>query len=507
MAKKTKYRDEDLFKDSTMTFGEHLEELRAALFKSLLCTILALVVVLIFGLATDAVIFIQKPLTDALKRFYGSQALRRAEKLLTELRTAKIPVPSADEAHDVVDRDDLVPQVSWLDERTQSDIMTQRGWEKRDFPGLIQADILGTQSFCGHVFADRELEGTPGHFIWGRFSTTGQALIEKGATKEFSSTPEDAQELADLKTALVAELNQRVLSVPNFHEETKSFFDAMTALRDRPKYSIGRLFDTLSGEYDEQTKRADRLDRIVKALGQAGQEELKKLNRQLLALAYPDAVPAGPRKANMMPVVLWHSIEDDPRLAPKSLNVQEMFMVWLKAAIVLSLVIASPFVFYFIWSFVAAGLYPHEKGYVFLYLPFSLGLFLAGCALCFFYVLKYVLDFLFMFNDWMNVDPDMRISEWFGFALFLPLGFGIAFQLPLVMLFMERIGIMTVSGYLAKWRISVMVICVVSAILTPADPYSMLLMAIPLVLLYFLGIGLCRYLPRRRSAFDEEATA
>jgi sec-independent protein translocase protein TatC len=153
---------------------------------------------------------------------------------------------------------------------------------------------------------------------------------------------------------------------------------------------------------------------------------------------------------------------------------------------------------------VAAGLYPHEKGYVFMYLPFSLTLFLSGCALCFFYVLKYVLDFLFMFNDWMNVDPDMRISEWFGFALFLPLGFGVAFQLPLVMLFLERIGVMTVPAYLSKWRISVMVIIVASAILTPADPYSMLLMAIPLVFLYFLGIGLCRYLPRRRSPFDEE---
>ena len=150
-------------------------------------------------------------------------------------------------------------------------------------------------------------------------------------------------------------------------------------------------------------------------------------------------------------------------------------------------------------------MYPHEKNYVYLYLPVSLGLFLAGCALCFFCVLQYVLDFLFLFNDWMNVDPDMRISEWFSFALFLPLGFGIAFQLPLVMLFLERIGLMTVSSYLSKWRISVLVICVASAILTPADPYSMLLMAIPLVFLYFGGIALCRYLPARRSPFDEEA--
>jgi sec-independent protein translocase protein TatC len=115
-----------------------------------------------------------------------------------------------------------------------------------------------------------------------------------------------------------------------------------------------------------------------------------------------------------------------------------------------------------------------------------------------------VLDFLFLFNEWMEVDPDVRISEWFGFALFLPLGFGIAFQLPLVMLFMERIGLMTVSTYLSKWRLSVFVICIASALLTPADPYSMLLMAVPLVFLYFGGILLCKYMPKGRNPFTAE---
>src|SRR5262245_66412233 len=110
----------------------------------------------------------------------------------------------------------------------------------------------------------------------------------------------------------------------------------------------------------------------------------------------------------------------------------------------------------------------------------------------------------------MITAPDMRICEWFGFALFLPLGFGVAFQLPLVMLFLQRIGVMTVSGYLSKWRISVLVIAFASAILTPSpDPYSMMLMCGPLIALYFGGILLCKYLHSRRSMFDaeEEETA
>ena len=187
----------------------------------------------------------------------------------------------------------------------------------------------------------------------------------------------------------------------------------------------------------------------------------------------------------------------------KALNAQEVFMIWIKAAFVTGLVIASPWIFYQIWLFVAAGLYPHEKKYVYIYLPFSLILFLAGAAIAFFLVFQYVLKFLFGFNQAMNIDPDPRISEWLSFVLVLPLGFGIAFQLPLVMLFLHRIGIFSLKAYVDKWRIAVLVIFVISMLLTPADPMSMLLMAVPLCALYFLGIAMCRWMPRNRNPFPE----
>ena len=90
------------------------------------------------------------------------------------------------------------------------------------------------------------------------------------------------------------------------------------------------------------------------------------------------------------------------------------------------------------------------------------------------------------------------------FVLLLPLGFGISFQLPLVMLFLERIGVFSIEDYLSRWRIAVMVIAVLSMLLTPADPGSMLLMGIPLTALYFGGIALCRFLPRRKTPFGNE---
>jgi sec-independent protein translocase protein TatC len=191
---------------------------------------------------------------------------------------------------------------------------------------------------------------------------------------------------------------------------------------------------------------------------------------------------------------------EDERNQLISTGAPETFMIWLKASFLGGAIISSPFVFYFLWSFVAAGLYPHEKKYVHLFLPFSVGLFLLGASMAFFFVFKPVLNFFFSYNRAFHVNTELRISEWLSFVLLMPLGFGISFQLPLVMLFLERIGIFTVDTYLAKWRISVLVLAVVSMILSPGgDPNSMLLMFFPLVGLYFAGIALCKWMPARRG--------
>lgn len=209
----------------------------------------------------------------------------------------------------------------------------------------------------------------------------------------------------------------------------------------------------------------------------------------------------GMRRDGMVRLFLWRPAEDEVRVT--SLSVQEPFSIYLKAALVTGAVLASPWIFYQIWSFVAAGLYPHEKKYIHVFLPFSLGLFFLGATLAFFFVFEPVLQFLFAFNSWLGIEQDMRISEWLGFVLILPLGFGIAFQLPLVMLFLERIGIFDAHAYVAKWRMAILVIFVISMFLTPADPYSMLLMALPLTVLYFGGVLLCLYMPRGKSLLGD----
>ena len=203
---------------------------------------------------------------------------------------------------------------------------------------------------------------------------------------------------------------------------------------------------------------------------------------------------------DLVPILLWQPLSRDPRVSITTLSAQEAFGIYVKAATLVGVVLASPWIFYQLWTFVAAGLYRHERKWVWTFLPISVILFLAGVFIAFFFVFDFVLDYLLQFNAWLGLDPDPRISEWLSFVLIMPIGFGLGFQLPLVMLFLERIGVFDVAAYTSQWRMAVLVIVVASAVLTPADPYSMLFLAAPLCLLYFGGVALCRWFGDAQAA-------
>jgi sec-independent protein translocase protein TatC len=179
----------------------------------------------------------------------------------------------------------------------------------------------------------------------------------------------------------------------------------------------------------------------------------------------------------------------EPMSALISLAPLETMTVFFMVCVVAGLVIASPIVFYQAWAFVAAGLYRHERHYVKKFLPISLGLFLTGVFLCFFGVLPITLSFLLEFNVWLGIEPTLRLVDWMSFATILPLVFGLCFQTPLIMLFLERIGVFTVEDYKAKRKIAILAIVIAGALLTPGqDPFSQCLLAAPMIILYELGI-------------------
>lgn len=235
----------------------------------------------------------------------------------------------------------------------------------------------------------------------------------------------------------------------------------------------------------------------------------------VLHSADPDRYPKATVKDDEKPVPLRmkstaftelnHVIERTSK--PVTLNVQEAFMMYMKVAFIAGLIVASPWVFYQLWLFVAAGLYPHERRYVYIYLPMSIVLFVGGCVFCFYCVFPFMLSFLLGFNKMLGLQPQIRLSEWISFAVMLPLVFGVSFELPLIMLFMERISIFDVAAYREKRRMAILIISFLSMMLTPsADPMSMILMLIPMLALYEFGILLC-LLQRPKTPFAGEATA
>lgn len=227
---------------------------------------------------------------------------------------------------------------------------------------------------------------------------------------------------------------------------------------------------------------------------------LKALAPEMFPALRPPSTDAPPIRLRVLladPVSLatglqQAGVELGTRSGLSALNPMEAFLVYLKVAIMLGFVISSPWVLYQIWSFVAAGLYPHEKRYVHVYFPASVGLFLIGVVICQLVVIPLALATLLSYNRWLNIEPNFRLSEWLGFAIWTPVLTGIFFETPLVMLFLSKLGF-TSRMFLAGWRVAVFIMLVIAVVFSPAaDPVTLAAIWTPMVGLYFLGILLVR---------------
>ncbi len=175
------------------------------------------------------------------------------------------------------------------------------------------------------------------------------------------------------------------------------------------------------------------------------------------------------------------------------------FMPFVKIAIYAGFLLASPFCLYQAWAFVQSGLLTRERKYVYRFAPFSIGMFLGGAVLCYLFMVPITLNFLLNFPGEL-LDPVLRVDDVINFVLLLMLMMGVVFETPLVMLFLSYIGVGTVPFYNHYRRHFILIAAILSAFLTPADLPSMVMMAVPLILLYEVGILLVRVAGKRVSA-------
>ena len=166
----------------------------------------------------------------------------------------------------------------------------------------------------------------------------------------------------------------------------------------------------------------------------------------------------------------------------------EAIMAFLKIAVTFGVLLASPVVLYQAWAFIFPALTQQERKFALPLFLIIVFFFLVGVVFAYLIVLPVVVQFAAGLFANVGVGNLWSIDKYVGFATGMLLAFGVAFELPIVMAFLSRIGVINAQGFRERQRYAVMFIFVAAALLTPADLLSMLLMAIPLILLYQLGI-------------------
>lgn len=179
------------------------------------------------------------------------------------------------------------------------------------------------------------------------------------------------------------------------------------------------------------------------------------------------------------------------------------FLVPLKVTLLVAFVIALPVVLYQAWAFIAPGLYMHEKRLVLPLILSSTLLFFLGMLFCYYVVFNTVFQFISMVApDSITVAPD--IAAYLSFVMTMFLAFGLTFQVPVAVVVLVSFGAVSVEKLKSIRGYVIVGSFVLAAVVTPPDVISQLLMAIPLCLLYELGIFLCRFIKKRKPSTESE---
>ena len=186
-------------------------------------------------------------------------------------------------------------------------------------------------------------------------------------------------------------------------------------------------------------------------------------------------------------------------------NLPEMFFAELKVAFIAGLLVSAPVIFYQLWMFVAPGLYQREKRYVIPFVISSTILFVGGSLFGYFVVFPFGFKFFIGFaNEYVKALPSVK--QYFSFSIKLLFAFGIVFELPVVVFFLAKMGLVTPDLLKRNRKYAILLTFVIAAILTPPDVITQCMMAVPLLILYEIGILVARLAQVKRQD-DEEVEA
>jgi len=201
--------------------------------------------------------------------------------------------------------------------------------------------------------------------------------------------------------------------------------------------------------------------------------------------------------------LIWPTTQLETPLLIQVLKVQGMFVVTLEVGFFTGLILSLPAIFYHIWKFIAPGLLEHERRY-FPQLIFSVTvLFLGGVAFAYFAVLPFAIRF-FIGMAPPSIQPNIAIDFYIGFVIRILLLFGIIFELPVLSFFLSKIGIISPDSMRKYRRHAIVIIFVIAAILTPPDPFTQVLLGIPLIILYEFSIVISKLVYKKKRLKEAE---
>ena len=181
----------------------------------------------------------------------------------------------------------------------------------------------------------------------------------------------------------------------------------------------------------------------------------------------------------------------------------DAFLTKILVALASGVVISSPNSFYQLWRFIEPGLHERERKQALPFVFFSTFFFLVGISFCFFLVLPFAFQFFSKEFISIGLSPQIRISEYLSFVVKLLLVFGGMFELPIAVFLLGRLGIVTHKQLKDQFRVAIVVIFIIAAIVTPPDVITQLMLAIPLCGLYYCCIFVCRYAQKLRAESSE----
>ncbi len=179
-------------------------------------------------------------------------------------------------------------------------------------------------------------------------------------------------------------------------------------------------------------------------------------------------------------------------------------LLMMQVALLGGVVMASFFIAWEGWKFLEKALQPDERRYVYFVVPMAVLLFAGGIGFCYL-VTPAAFAFLIRFNTQLGVEPQLILVSYLRFFMRLLLVFGLTFEMPLVMWFLARVGLVSSATFIGSWRWAIVIIMVIAAMVTPTpDPFNMMLLAGPMVALYFLSLALTVLAQRQRRRQQEE---